>query len=212
MTAILLRLGSLVMQKVILGAALISGAWFYLVFDDGSALDARITSASKDLTTENAKLAETNQALKEVEQVRSSVGTLTEQLKAISAQLPSELQMAEVIRTVDQAAQISGISLKSKEPKAPVPEGLAEGLPISLHAEGTFSEIGAFLYALGKTERLIKIKKLELMGSADFHKTTKVTLDTDIASYRYIGKDPTKDAADGKDTASPKNAVSKDKK
>lgn len=185
MNNLLLRLAAISSQKAIIFGVVASAIWYFLIFDDGAEKQKKLTQVEKDLQAEMAKEKESDEALREIAAIRASVGALTDQFKLVSAQLPTDLQMAEIIRTVDKVSQATGLAVKGKEPKPPVRQGVVEILPLRVTAEGTFAEITMFFYYLSTIERIVRVKSFT-MTVPENRRPGKLTLDTDIVSYKFL--------------------------
>jgi Tfp pilus assembly protein PilO len=192
MNNVLLRLAALSSQKAMIYGVMLTVAWYSLVFDNGSALEGKLATLERDVQTEQAKEKESEIALKEIATVQASVGALSDQFKMVSAQLPTDIQMAEIIRTVDKVAQTTGLTVKTKEPKPSVKQDVIEILPLRVTAEGSYSEITMFFYYLSTIERIVRVKSFVMSASSDPRKSSRLTLDADVVSYKFIAGEVTK--------------------
>lgn len=193
MNPILARLAALKVEHTFVLALLVSGFYYLTFFDDGSTLDAQAQNLRQQISTERTKEKESDQALARIKQLRESYAALTDQFKFVSAQIPNDIQMSEIIRTVDTMAKTSGILIKTKEPRQPVREDIVETLPIRVEAEGTFSEIAMFIYNLSTIERVYRVRHFSIKAPTDDRRTQKLTMDAEVASFRFAGTD-SKDA------------------
>jgi Tfp pilus assembly protein PilO len=160
--------------------------YFSFIYDDGSALSAEINKARSELEVERGKEEESELALKEVDIVKSSLEALTQQFNLVSAQLPRELQMGEVIRTVDIMSRQSELIIRTKEPKPSVKEKGIEVLPIQITADGTFSQVVKFLHYLTAIERIFRIQSLNIRSDEDGQNNKVIKIRLDLASYRFV--------------------------
>ena len=192
MNPLLLKLAALSIRGALIGGAVVSVAWYFLIFNDGADLQGKISSLDKDIQVEKAKEKESESALKEIASTQAAVGALADQFRIVSAQLPTDIQMAEIIRTVDKVSQVSGLSVKTKEPKPSIRQNVVEILPLHVTAEGTFSEITTFFYYLSTIERIVRVRSFIMTAPQDFQRSTKVHLESDVVSYKFIGSEANK--------------------
>lgn len=187
-------------QIFILGA--IAGLLYYATgFDDGSRYENQQKQILADIEREKAAEKESEAALKEVDQVRTAVGALSDQFKATSQALPTEIQMSEVIRIVDAIASLARVSIKTKEPRQGVIRNVVEEVPLQLTVEGTYSQITQFLFYISNYERIMRIKKFSLNGISGNSKNSgsaRLNFDGQILSYRFVPETVEKNAKDAK--------------
>jgi Tfp pilus assembly protein PilO len=186
MNNLFMRLASFSSKQVLIFAVLAGVAYYFLLFDDGSLLSTKLAGVDTQLAAEKAKEAESDVALKEVASVQASVGALSEQFKTVSAELPADLQMAEIIRTVDKVAEATGLSVKSKEPKPTMDKDVIQVVPLHVLAEGNFNEITMFFYYLSTIERIVRVKSFVMTTPQDFKKSSRVSLEADVVSYKFL--------------------------
>jgi type IV pilus assembly protein PilO len=155
---LLLRLAMMTSQRILVIGVVLGLIYYFMFFDGGEKQKKRITELNQKIKVEQTKLPESQAALKEVDLVRASVAALGEQFTRVSQQLPSNIQMSEIIRTVDDLARITGVSIKAKEPKPNVPRDVVEEVPLRINLEGSYSQITLFLYQIARLERLMKVK------------------------------------------------------
>jgi type IV pilus assembly protein PilO len=190
-TNILIRLASFSFQKCLVFSAVLGGIYYMMAFDDGSAIHAKISEAEKKVAEQEALAQKSEAALKEVEQVRTTVGALSEQFKTVSQALPSEVQMADIIRTVDFVSRKSGVSITNKEPKPVVNRDYYEEIPLKITLEGTYAEVTTFLFYLASTERIMKVNNFVMTLPQDRNRglsgTGRLLFEGHVISYRFIG-------------------------
>lgn len=187
MNPILARIATLTIQQTLIFGLAIGGLYYFTMFDDGSALDLQASGLKQQLDAERTKEKESDAALNRIKQLRESYAALTDQFKVISAQIPTDLQMSEIIRTVDTMAKTSGIVIKTKEPKLVVKSELLETLPIKVSAEGSFSEITMFIYNLSTIERIYRVRSFNIQGPSDVRSLSKLKVEAELASFRFTG-------------------------
>jgi Tfp pilus assembly protein PilO len=192
---ILIRLASFSFQKCLVLSAILGGVYYMTVFDDGSALQAKIMETDAKVREEESRAQASDLALKEVEQVRATVGALSEQFKTVSQALPSEVQIADILRTVDFVSRKSGVSVKTKEPKPIINRDYYEEIPLLLVLEGSYSEITTFLFYLASTERIMKVNNFTISQPPQRDRNSpskgRLNFEGHVVSYRFIGTQPT---------------------
>lgn len=199
MNGILARLAGLSFRGLLIVAGLILGIYYAAFFDDGSSIDKTIADIQGQIGPAEAQAAEAEKALQEVEQVRAQVGTLGDQYRLVAQKLPTEVQMSEMIRVIDQLAKASGVSIKSKEPQQTSDRQYYEEIPVKIALEGNYSEITTFLFKVSSFERIMRLKNFVISnrmgpssGAGDFN--GQLTFEGQILSYRFKGDQSKKGA------------------
>lgn len=191
---LLLRLAGMSMQRALIFAVVAAGFFYVSMYDDGGAIDSRRTLVEKQIQEEQKKSKESEVALKELEQYRGAVGALNAQFKIAAQQLPSEISASEILKSIDTISKSTGVSIKSKEPKASKREDILELLPLRVTVHGSYSEITMFLYYLSSMERITRVVNFAFTqpNSTDLAKMKHGTLvfDGEIVSYKYIASAP----------------------
>lgn len=190
MNAILLRIAMMSSRNLLIGCLAVGGAYYYLIYNDGSAEKAQIAAATAEIQKEEAKAKDAENALKEVEKIRAAVATLSDQFVIVSKQLPAQYNMPELIRSIDAIARASGVSIKLKEPKTPKAEkdAIVETMPVKVVLEGQFSEIAMFFYYIASLERITRVKNfsMNMPVNGDIRRT-RLYVDAEVLSYRFVG-------------------------
>ncbi len=204
---LLLRLAGLSFQQVGIGAVIV-GFLFYnsSFYDDGSKLDAQLVQLSAKLQTEQAKSVESERALKQVDEVQANIKALEEQFKIAADQLPNELTMSEILRSVDALASTSGVSIKDKEPQATLKQDFLELIPLRIRAEGKYAELTMLMYYIASTQRITRVKSFSFTAKQD-KKDSLLSFEAIVTSYRFIAdfdKDKNKDPKAAKSMEKPK--------
>lgn len=203
MDALWLRLASMSNKSIMVVALIATLLYYFAFFNDGSALRKNIENTDALVRTEEEKAAVSDAALREVEQVRAAVGTLVDQFKTVSTQLPTEVAMSDVIRAVDMVSKTTGVSIKVKEPQPMVRRDILEELPLKIQMEGTYGEITSFLFYISSLERIMKVRTLDMalqmplinnFGGPPPKSTGKLNFEGEIVSYRFVGEEKTEPA------------------
>ena len=191
---LLVKLAGFTFQKALIFGLIVGALYYFMLYDDGSNIETQINQVQAEITVQEQQSKEADAALKEVEQVRVAVGALSDQFKIVSGAIPTNVQMADIIRAVDTVARASGVNVKSKEPKEALNREFFEEIPLSISVEGGFSQLTMFLYYLTSMERIMKIKNFTMVKSTENRSTPnssgKLILTGEVVSYRFIGMPP----------------------
>lgn len=183
----LMKIATLKFNQAVIFGAIITAFFYYSMYDDGSSLDAQAANLRQQIEAERVKERESDTALERIKQLRDSYALLTDQFKIASSQIPVEIQMSDIIRTVDLMARTSNVVIKTKEPKTTLKEDIIEIFPIRVVAEGGYSDLTKFFYNLSTIERIFRIRSFSIVAPTDTKKSQKLSLEVELASYRFIG-------------------------
>jgi type IV pilus assembly protein PilO len=188
MNSVFIKVASLTYQKTMIFGVVLAVLYYFFMFDDGSAIDKNIEAAQQQVRAEESKLVDSDKAIKKLAGIKAHVAALEEQYKTLSAQVPTEVNMADIIKQIDMVASTSGVSVRDKVPKPSQKKETLEEFPLAITATGSFSDLTLFLYHLMNTERLNKIISVSLnkvsQGRGSQGKT--LAMDVVVANYRYI--------------------------
>lgn len=190
---LLLKLAAFSYRAILAIGFAVGLLYFLLMFDSGAKISDQINKVNADITGEEALMAESEKAFREIEEIRKTVGALNDQFKITTAQLPTEVQMSEVIRAIDSVASATRISVKDKAPQPTLQTGVVEATPLRLNLEGTYSDLTLFLYQLAKQERIMKVRNFSIslrpgVPSASSVTDNRLSFDGQINSYRFVGE------------------------
>lgn len=189
---VLLKLAVLAPKKLLILAGLAAVAYFFFMFDGGEQLKARLASVQKEIATEKRALPESQAAIKELEAIRQSLATMGEEFSKVAQKLPSNIDQAEMIRTVDEIARLTGVSIKTKEPKPNIRKEVIEEVPLKLTMEGSFTQLVLFMYQVARVERIMKVKDFSMGLGRDVRDTradsSRLAFDGEVVSYKFVGE------------------------
>lgn len=196
MNSFFIKVASLTYQKTMIAGVVLAAMYYFFIFDDGSAADKSIEAVQQQVKSEELKLLESDKVIKKVAGLKTQVASLTEQYKTLSTQIPTEVNMAEVIKQIDTMAATSGVSIRDKVPKASQKKEILEEFPLAITATGSFGELTLFLYNMMNSERISRVVSFSLNKTAQGRdqKNKALAFEFVIANYRYIGE-ATKDTA-----------------
>jgi type IV pilus assembly protein PilO len=134
---------------------------------------------------------------KRLPEFRREVASLESQLDRLSAVLPEEQDVADLLRRVQAMATQSNLAILGFTPKAVSKKQLHAEWPIGLKLEGNYHDLGSFLERVSKFPRIINVGdiKIETRTSqtsgmtitAECTATTFVLLKGDVAAAAKPG-------------------------
>ncbi len=189
---ILMRLASFSYQKTAIFGLILAALYYFMAYDDGSSVKKSLEELNSKFTIEKQREQQSEASLKEVEDVRQSVGELGQQFQTVSNALPRVIEYSEANRIIDFLARKAGVSIKSRESRPEVNRDYYSEVPIKVAIEGTYSELVYFLSLQAQTVRVMKMVDFSLNNLPNTGKEDgggKIILEGNIISYKFIAKD-----------------------
>jgi type IV pilus assembly protein PilO len=179
------RLANLTNGKAIVIGLLLGAAYYFTMYNDGSALLAQITTLDQQIVAGEAKKKDTDATLLEEARMKETVGKLSEQYAFISKKLPSELKSADMVRAIDIVAKTSSVSVKLKKPGNVEKKEVVEELPVDVVVEGNYAQIAQFIYQTSNLERLTRILNFSVIAqNQDEGPDKRLRFEGQVVSYK----------------------------
>lgn len=190
------RLAGLTNGKAFFLALIAGAAYYFGMYDDGSALTTQIGTLNKQVQEAEAKKRDTEATLQEEARMREAVGQLSEQYAFIAKKLPSELKSAEMIRGIDSVAKMAGVSVKLKKPGTVAKKEVVEELPVDVALEGSYAQIAQFIYYTSNLERLTRVLNFSVSAGQD-DKDKPLRFEGQVISYKLATEPEKTDKPEG---------------
>jgi Tfp pilus assembly protein PilO len=194
MIQILARIVGLDYPKVVFLGLLLSGAYYFLYFQDtATQLDTKLNELKSSLAQEEAKAKDTRETESRAGIVKKNVSELSKNLDTVQKRLPSNITTSDVIAFIEFFSRETQILISSKQPMAAVQEDITEKLPVTVSFSTTYSKLGQFFVAAANYERITTIPKYSIRRGNDKQDAQLLQIEMEINGYRAIeAKDITK--------------------
>lgn len=154
------------MLRVLVFAAIIAVAYFFMYYDGGATFETQITQLNTEVAGEEVKKKETEKTIKREDEMRASLASLARDLQVVKAKLPNEFKDTEMTSIINRTATQAGVNVVSLARKASSPAGKAstngaesvEELVFELVINAKFNQLVQFLETLSKEEKIFKIR------------------------------------------------------
>jgi len=147
-------------NRIILGALaivlLVVGFYFLLL----SPLLGRLDEAAQRREANEARLAQLQQEVAELEEVRRNSPEIERQLLELSKRIPAQPEIPTLVVQVEEIARSSRVTQLSIEPGTPGPApggGDFSVVPVTMRFEGTYDEMQSFLLRTRNLARLMTV-------------------------------------------------------
>lgn len=170
------------LSQILLFSLLIGAGYYYLVYDDGSAIQGEISTLEREIKEEETKRVDTESTLKEETRMTEALTVLTQQYQELSRKLPSSLTSIDINKNIDIFARNSGTSIKSRRPDPVVHREIIDEVPVVLSIEGGYSELAQFLYFVSSSERVTALRKFVIQPLDP--KSTRLRMEGTVLGYK----------------------------
>ena len=148
---------------VLVCAGAVFGFWNFYVVDvqaDITMRQSRLNTLKKDVTKGVA-------TARRLPEFQAQVDQLEERLVSLTAVLPEQKDVADILRRIQTLAQQSSLSIQRFTPQPTVQQALYAEVPFRLQAEGTYHNLGGFFDRISKFPRIINISEISIRAAND---------------------------------------------
>jgi type IV pilus assembly protein PilO len=151
-------------QKLIFGAMVlvIVGALGYFFLISGARAERDTLREENEVRRAEVLKAKADEA--NLRPFRALAEALRKRLDTAKERLPSEREIPQVYRQVSDLATQSGLGVSLFQPKAAEDRDVLSEVPISVTAECTYHQLGAFLERVGKMPRIVSLGDFRVIG------------------------------------------------
>ncbi len=138
---------------------LIGMLYWVVVYSD---ISAKITTANASKNKLKSDLATAQQEQASYIADKEDLTARQQRQRDLNKALPADTQAAGFLSSLQQAANVSGIELKTWTPDEEKTESFYAKFPMKLEMRGRFHQVAKFAYEVGRVERIINIENIEL--------------------------------------------------
>jgi type IV pilus assembly protein PilO len=142
---------------LVAGAALLSGAMYFLVFKSKQDANAQAQQTLSNKLRENAELESYRPKLKDMER---QVANLKQQLEIERRIVPDEKEVDGFIKMLDAEAVRTGIEIRRYTAKPVTSREYYTEVPFEVEIDGPYYSVLNFFDRVGKLERIINVSNL----------------------------------------------------
>ena len=170
-------------QKLIFGAMVlvIVAALGYFFLISGARTDRDALLEENEVRRAEVLKAKADEA--NLRPFRAQAEALRKRLDLAKERLPSEREIPLVYRQVSDLATKAGLGVSLFQPRPPEERDVLSEVPISVTAECTYHQLGAFLERVGKMPRIVSLGEFRLIGID--RPTGTLRAEMTIATYTF---------------------------
>jgi type IV pilus assembly protein PilO len=164
---------------IIVFAALVIAGYYYHVAD---LADRLATSESNELQLRREFERKAFEALNvgayklQLQEMRDSFGALV-------SQLPSDTEVPGLLEDISAKGELNGLAIESIDLLDEVREEFYIELPISIEAEGSYHDLGAFISGMAGLPRIVTLHDFDIEMTGD--DSSNLSMEITAKTYRY---------------------------
>jgi type IV pilus assembly protein PilO len=172
------KLGAAIATYVLIGAAI----FFGMV----SPTAEKITVAESRRIELTAERDETRTIAEHRDDWEKKVDRLNEELAKAIKELPNEREIPELLRRVSSIGKKIGLEFLLFQPMPEVRREFYADVPVKLKVEGSFHEVATFFDRIGKLNRIVNIRDIEMQDPLERSGKIILTTDGTAVTYRFL--------------------------
>lgn len=166
---------------VILCVALLVAGYFLDTTQQQIELD-KVTAEEQQLRQvfagKQAKAANLEAYKQQLEEMRTSFGTLLRQL-------PNETEIETLLTDISQTGISSGLDIDYFKPEGLRPKEFYSEYPIKLKVTGRYHEFAEFISGVAALPRIVTVQEIEIKPSSE-KSSVKLTMELTAITYQYL--------------------------
>lgn len=162
---------------------LIVGGYWYLFHSSATETLAKLNRDKLELVQ---KRAQQRDYVDRLPQYEAKYNQLQQDLNEARSQLPDEADVPQLLAQLDNNARQSGLSIVRFEPRPEEAKDFYAEISVELSVDGSFHEIGTFVDAVGKMDRIVNVQNIRMTKPRTVNSKVLVSSDFAIKTYRFI--------------------------
>lgn len=169
---------------IVAGVALLCGGVFFQFML--SPLMEQQTELSEKRTTLEQQLATEKRIARNLPKFEAEVQELEGRLRLALQELPDRKQIDQLLASVSDLARKAGLEVSLFKPEAVVPRDFYEEVPVAMSVEGTYHQVAAFFDEVGRMDRIVNIRGIEMAESKVTDKGMQLRSNCSAVTYRFL--------------------------
>ena len=164
---------------IIVFAALVIAGYYYHVAD---LADRLATSESNELELRREFERKAFEALN-VGAYKLQLQEMSDSFGALVSQLPSDTEVPGLLEDISAKGELNGLAIESIDLLDEVREEFYIELPISIEAEGSYHDLGAFISGMAGLPRIVTLHDFDIEMTGD--DSSNLSMEITAKTYRY---------------------------
>ena len=181
--------GKIVLVVLVIAAVLGAGYYFF-TSDRLEELD-RVTREEQQLRQE---FIEKQRVAANLESFRAQLKQMEAELEVMLRQLPTGTEMPDLLEDVSSTGKKNGLDFELFKPETEQPRDFYAAKPITIKAQGTYHQFGAFVSGVAALSRIVTLENATLAsasgkavkGSKKAGDAESLSIQATLQTYRYM--------------------------
>lgn len=167
---------------IIATVVVVAGGFYFFQYQEN---DARIQKLSKQIDSQQKRLAHLKDAAAKVEILEKELVLAEEDLARILAFLPDQKEIPSLLESVSQIGSQAGLENILFQPQGEQVQEFYATIPVRLDILGTFHELETFFDRISKLNRILKVDNLSISRKKDSGEPT-LQVNCTIMTFRFL--------------------------
>src|SRR3954470_4282427 len=160
--------------------------WYFMI----DPMMTQISQKQGQLRTLEDELIQKQSIANNLAQFKHEKEILERRLAQALTELPNEANIDDLIRSLSEVGNKSGLTINSIAPQAEQRQSFYAAIPIVMSVTGNYHEIGVFLDSLSKLARIVNVTNIK-MGSPKMQSEKLVVSASYVATtFRFLPEAP----------------------
>jgi len=155
---------------------LLSAANWYFFIDP---MQTQIRVRQNSLRALEDELIQKQSIANNLAQFKHEKEILERRLAQALTELPNEANIDDLIRSLSEVGNKSGLTINSIDPQAEQRQSFYASIPIVMSVTGNYHEIGVFLDSLSKLARIVNVTNIKMGGA-------RITAEKLVVNATYV--------------------------
>jgi len=178
----LLDIAHLSLANIIVFGGVLTGVYYFSLYDDGSYLKKQITKEKTNIQQTEGEIKKQEEKLKHLETFKTELSVSEKSVSYFLNYIPNELSTIDIFALLNEEAKKAGINIEDKRDQPSSYHEFYEILHIKLKISGSFPQLALFCANLTQQKRILIVDTIYVNMSSD---NKMIVADIDIFAFRY---------------------------
>jgi type IV pilus assembly protein PilO len=162
--------------------AVLAAHWFLIYSDQATELG----NLEEQYTRLEQDRAEKQAYVENLQKYEARLTELQASLNLARSQLPDDPDVPQLLAQLGNKAKQAGLEIDRFEPKGEAPKDFYAEIIFDMKVHGSYHEIGTFLDAIGKLDRILNVTGLSMSNPRSVNQKIVVDCSFTIKTYRFM--------------------------
>ena len=156
--------------------------WYFFI----DPMQTQITQRQGELRALEDELIQKQSIANNLAQFKHEKEILERRLAQALTELPNEANIDDLIRSLSEVGNKSGLTINSIDPQAEQRQSFYASIPIVMAVTGNYHEIGVFLDSLSKLARIVNVTNIRMAGPRVTNEKLVISSSYVATTFRFL--------------------------